>query len=142
MSANNASNPANGPVVISPKPNPNIIDRARRFVTDTVNLILRFYFGILLLIYFWLVKIVTRALQPLEPILKQMYKVPAEDVSAEGIRNQLTRLLCTVLLLLAPLVNQIIVFVTRPLIWARNKIIEYVEEGEKDALRQTNPKDS
>ncbi|BFZ23995.1 hypothetical protein BsWGS_27034 [Bradybaena similaris] len=142
MSANNASNVANGPAIIVPKPTPNIVDKAITWVTDRAHFVLRLYFSVLLVIYYWFVKIFTRALQPLEPLLKEMHKIPPGEVNTQGIRSQLTRLVCTVLLFLTPLVNQAIALLTRPLIWARDKVVEYVEQGEKNAAKETNPKQS
>jgi hypothetical protein len=142
MASNNTDyNAANGPSSVRPKASLGPIDKLRGLVTDSAHFLLRLYFSVLLLVYYWFAKIFLRLRQPLEPILQGMQKVPPGEATAEGIRQQLYQLLYTVLLFLAPLFNRAVAFLTRPLAWARDKVVEYVEEGgEKEKSKQTDTK--
>lgn len=68
----------------------------------------------------------------MQPLLEQMHTIPAKDATAEGIKNQIVRLLVTVLVYLSPLVTRAVGIATQPLAWARDQIVRYVEQGESD----------
>uniref|UniRef100_A0A0B6ZXM3 Uncharacterized protein n=1 Tax=Arion vulgaris TaxID=1028688 RepID=A0A0B6ZXM3_9EUPU len=141
MSSNNSnSNSANEPSVVVPKSSSGLIDKVQSLITEPVHFLLRLYFSVLLLVYFWFVKLFTRVLKPLEPWLEQMHKIPAGEATPEKIQSQFSRLLYTILVFLAPIVSRVIGYATSPLIWARDKVVEYVDQGEGKAEKQTDPK--
>ncbi|CAL1535533.1 unnamed protein product [Lymnaea stagnalis] len=126
--SNSNNNPIPGEATSYPKSQPTFATMALNLVKKSALLVVRFYLLGVLWVYFWLKKIFSRALEPLEPVFEQVRKVPRKDISAEGIFYQVLRLQFLVLLYVSPLVVGAFHYLAQPLVWARDWTFAFVDE--------------
>ncbi|KAH9510254.1 hypothetical protein Btru_042586 [Bulinus truncatus] len=129
------SNRIPGHAEVFPRPPPSFPELAINLVKKLALNVVRFYVLAILWIYHWFKKIFTRALQPLDPLVDQVKKVPKKDISAQGIFYQTLRLQFLLFWYITPFILSAFHYLAQPLVWLRDWMFTFVEDAEKSGKK-------